>query len=186
MADVDLSSYQNPPWHDKGAGILKRAVWHCVNALFLQNPLNPSSGLKIALLKLFGAKIGQGVIIKPGVNVKHPWFLTVGDHAWIGENAWLDNTFAPLTLGSHVCVSQDVYLCTGNHDWTDPAFGLLERPLIVEDGAWIGARATVLPGARIASHSVIAGGSVISKPTEPYMIYSGNPAVLVKERVIKD
>ena len=183
---VDLSSYRNPPHHDKGRGIGTRVVWHFVNALFFENSLNPSSGLKIALLKLFGAKVGRGVLIKPGVNIKHPWFLTLGDHAWIGERAWIDNTFAPITIGSHVCVSQGVYLCTGNHDWTDPAFGLLERPLTIETGAWIGAGAKVLPGAQVASHVVVAGGAVLSKPTEPYTIYAGNPAQAVKKRVIKE
>ena len=183
---VDLSSYRNPPWHDKGRGIVVRSIWHFVNALFFENSLNPSSQLKIALLRLFGAKVGRGVIIKPGVNIKHPWFLTLGDHTWIGERAWLDNTFAPITLGDHVCISQGVYLCTGNHDWTDPAFGLLERPLTIESGAWIGASAKVLPGAHVAGHCVVAGGAVLSKPTEPYMIYAGNPAVAIKKRVIKE
>ena len=182
---VDLSRYRNPPGHNKGRGIVIRSLWHCVNAIFLENSLNPSSALKIGLLRLFGAKIGQGVIIKPSVNIKHPWFLEIGDHTWIGERAWLDNTFAPITLGSHVCLSQGVYLCTGNHDWSDPAFGLLERPLTIESGAWIGARASVLPGAHIAEHCVISGGSVISKPTEPFTIYAGNPAQPVKKRVIK-
>lgn len=182
---VDLSSYRNPPGHDKGAGLVKRAVWHLVNAAFLLNPANPSSRLKAALIRLFGGRVGVGVVLKPGINVKHPWFLTVGDHTWIGEGAWLDNTFAPITLGSHVCVSQGAYLCTGNHDWSDPAFGLLERPLTVEDGAWIGARASVLPGARVASHAVVTGGSVLARPTEPYTVYAGNPAVPVRRRVVR-
>ena len=182
---VDLSRYRNPPHHDKGRGIAVRVIWHFVNALFFESSLNPSSGLKIALLKLFGAKVGRRVIIKPGVNIKHPWFLTLGDNTWIGERAWIDNTFAPMTLGSHVCISQGVYLCTGNHDWTDPAFGLLERPLTIEDGAWIGAGAKVLPGAVVASHVVVAGGAVLSKPTEPYTIYVGNPAQAVKKRVMR-
>ncbi len=181
---VDLASYRNPPWHDKGRGIAVRVVWHFVNAWFFENSANPSSGLKIALLKLFGAKVGTGVIIKPGVNIKHPWFLTIGDHSWIGERVWLDNTFAPITLGPNVCLSQGVYLCTGNHDWTDPAFGLLERPLTIDAGAWIGAGAKVLPGAQVAGHCVVSGGAVLSKPTEPYTIYAGNPAQAVKKRVI--
>ncbi len=181
---VDLGSYQNPPWHDKGRGVAVRVLWHFINTAFFENSLNPSSGLKIALLKLFGATVGAGVIIKPGVNIKHPWFLAVGDNVWIGERVWLDNTFAPITLGPNVCLSQGAYLCTGNHDWTDPAFGLIERPLTVESGAWVGAGAKVLPGAFVADHAVIAGGAVLSKPTEPYTIYAGNPAAAVKKRVI--
>jgi putative colanic acid biosynthesis acetyltransferase WcaF len=184
MYKVDLSTYRNPPDLDKGAGFLKRILWHFVNAIFLQNPLNPSSGLKIALLRVFGAKIGKGCVLKPSINVKSPWFLEIGDHCWIGERAWLDTLF-PIKIGSHVCVSQDVYLCTGNHDWTDSSFGLIQGSICIEDGAWIGARATVLPGACIASHAVIAGGSVLSKGTEPYTIYAGNPAVPIRKRIFR-
>ena len=98
--------------------------------------------------------------------------------------AWLDS-LAPIIIGNNACIFQGVYFCTGNHDWTDHAFGLVVKPIIVEDGAWVGARATVLPGVTIKSHSIIAAGSVITKDTEPYMIYVGNPAVKVKERIIK-
>ena len=181
---VDFSQYRNPAWQNKGASFPVRAVWHCLNALFLQNPLNPSSKLKISLLRLFGAKIGKGVVIKPGVNIKSPWKTEIGDYSMIGENAWLDS-LAQITIGRNVCISQGAYLCTGNHDWTDQAFGLQEWHIVVEDGAWIGARANILPGARIASHSVIAAGSSISKPTDPYMIYAGNPAQPVKRRIVK-
>lgn len=181
---VDLSAYRNPPTHDKGRSFAVRALWHCLNAVFLQNPLNPSSKLKIALLRLFGAKIGRGVLLKPGINVKSPWKVEIGDFAMIGERAWLDSV-APIAIGAHVCISQDAYLCTGNHDWTDPAFGLIEWPLVVEDGAWIGARATILPGARVGAHAVVAAGTVLSKTAEPYTIYAGNPAVAVKTREIR-
>lgn len=185
MRNVDLSKYKNPPWHHKGRGFVVRVLWVYINGLLLQNPLNPSSGLKILVLRLFGAKIGKGVILKPSINVKSPWLLEIGDNTWIGEHVWLD-TFFPIKIGSNVCISQGAYLCTGNHDWTDPAFGLKEWQIVVEDGAWIGARATVLPGAMIASHAVIAGGAVIARSTEPYTVYAGNPAVEVRKRVIKD
>jgi putative colanic acid biosynthesis acetyltransferase WcaF len=177
---VDLSRFGNS-WYNPGRGFLVRVVWHFVNALFLQNPLNPSSGLKVALLRLFGARIGRGVILKPSINIKYPWNLEIGDHSWIGENAWLDS-LAPIRIGSNVCVSQGVYLCTGNHDWSDPSFGLIVRPIIVEDGAWVGARATLLPGVTLASHSIAAAGSVITRGTEPFMIYAGNPAQPMKRR----
>jgi putative colanic acid biosynthesis acetyltransferase WcaF len=181
---VDFSLYRNPPTQNKGASFPIRALWHVVNALFLQNPLNPSSKLKIGLLRLFGGKVGRGVIIKPGVNIKSPWRTEIGDYSMIGENAWLDS-LTWIKIGRNVCISQGAYLCTGNHDWTDRAFALTEWTIVVEDGAWIGARANVLPGAYIATHSVIAAGSTISKRTEPYTIYAGNPAQPIKRRVIK-
>ena len=181
---VDLSKFENS-WYNSGRGFLVRTLWHFVNALFLQNPLNPSSKLKIIVLKLFGAKIGLGVVLKPAINVKYPWNLEIGDHSWVGENAWLDS-LAPIKVGSHCCISQGVYFCTGNHDWTDPAFGLVVKPIVIEDGAWVGARATVLPGVTVASHSIVAAGTVMSKNTQPYMIYSGNPPVAIKKRIVME
>lgn len=183
MSRVDLSQFDNS-WYDPGRGYLVRSLWHLVNALFLINPLNPSSALKGSLLRLFGARIGRGVVLKPSINVKYPWNLEIGDHSWIGENAWLDS-LAPIRIGSNCCISQGTYFCTGNHDWSDPAFGLIVRPIIVEDGAWVGARATVLPGVTVGACSIIAAGGVVARDTEPGMIYSGNPAVAVKKREIR-
>ena len=180
---VDLSTFDNS-WYNPGRGFLVRTLWLIVNAVFLQNPINLSSGLKVFILRLFGGRIGRGVVFKPSVNVKYPWNLTVGDYSWIGEGAWLDSLDC-IVIGSNVCISQGAYFCTGNHDWGDPAFGLVVKPIVVEDGAWVGARATVLPGVTVKTHSIIAAGTVISKDTEPYMVFAGNPAIAVKERVIR-
>lgn len=91
------------------------------------------SGVKVALLQAFGAKVGQRVRIKPGVRVKFPWRLTVGDHVWIGEDTWIDN-LDEVTIESNVCISQGVYLCTGNHDWGHPHFALRTGPIHLESG----------------------------------------------------
>jgi len=162
---------------------MTRVLWHFVNALFLQNPLNPSSGLKVFLLRLFGARIGAGVVLKPSLNIKYPWKLEIGDYSWIGEGAWLDS-LAEIRIGNHCCVSQGAYFCTGNHDWTDPAFGLIVKPITLEDGAWIGAKATVLPGVTVRENAIISAGSVIGRDTEPGMVYVGNPAEALKERKV--
>lgn len=181
---VDLSLYRNPPDLDKGRSFVVRSLWFLINAWFLQNPANPSSALKKFLLRLFGAKIGKGVLLKPSINVKSPWFLEIGDYTFIGERVWLDS-LAPVHIGSNVCISQDCYICCGNHDWTDPAFGKTVTPITIEDGAWIATRATLLPGAHVASHAVIASGAVLAHPTEPFMIYAGNPAKAVKKRILR-
>lgn len=180
----DLSKFDNS-WYHPGRSICVRLLWHLTNAFFLQNPLNLSSGLKVFLLRLFGAKVGQGVVLKPAINVKYPWNIEIGDHSWIGEEAWLDS-LGLIRIGNHCCISQGVYCCTGNHDWTDPAFGLIVKPIIIEDGAWIGARATVLPGVVVKSHSVITAGSVLAKDTEVYSVYAGNPAVKVTVRKMRE
>lgn len=179
---VDLSRFDNS-WYEPGRGYLVRSLWHLVNAAFLQSPFNPSSRLKISLLRLFGSRIGRGVVLKPSINVKYPWHLTIGDYSWIGEQTWLDS-LAPITIGSHCCISQGAYFCTGNHDWSDPAFGLIVKPIVIKDGAWVGARSLVLPGVTIGSHAVVAAGSVIGTDADAYGVYAGNPVRKVKQRII--
>src|SRR5690606_23230667 len=96
-------------------------LWYFTNLLFLNAGWLPSSGIRVFMLRCFGAKIGKGVIIKPFVNIKYPWLLSIGNHCWIGENVWIDN-LAQVQIGNHVCVSQGAMLLTGNHNYKDPAF----------------------------------------------------------------
>jgi putative colanic acid biosynthesis acetyltransferase WcaF len=161
----------------------KQVLWYFVGAPLIRSFWIPSAVFKVWILRCFGAKIGQGVNIKPGVRVKFPWKLTIGDFVWIGENAWLDN-IAPITLESHVCLSQDVYLCTGNHDWSDPTFKLIPAPIYIETGSWIAARAVVGSGVRVGRGAVLGLGSVAGRSLQPMTIYAGNPAQPIKKRII--
>jgi putative colanic acid biosynthesis acetyltransferase WcaF len=113
--------------------------------------------------RLFGAKIGQGVRIKPGVRVKFPWRLIVGDYVWIGEDAWLDN-IAPITIESHVCLSQGVYLCTGNHNWVHPDFKLIPAPIHIQESSWIAAKSVIGPGVTVGWGAVLTLGGVLGVP----------------------
>lgn len=165
------------------APLWKQILWY-----FLGDPLVQSrwlffSGLKVWTLRRFGAQIGQQVRIKPSVRVKFPWQLTIGDYVWIGENAWLDN-LAPITLESHVCLSQDVYLCTGNHDWTHPDFKLITGSIYIEQGSWIAARCVIGPGVTVGQGAVLTLGSVTSRSLQPMTIYAGNPAQPIKNRLV--
>jgi putative colanic acid biosynthesis acetyltransferase WcaF len=182
MLKADLSAYNNAPFHPGGT-MVKRVVWFYFNALFLKTSLLPSSSFKRFLLRAFGAKVGKGVTIKPGVNVKYPWHLTIGHHTWIGENVWID-CLLPVTIGSNVCLSQGAVLLTGNHDYKKTSFNLIVAGFTLEDGVWIGAGAMINPGITAASHAVLTSGSVATKNLEAYSIYQGNPAIKVRERVI--
>ena len=152
--------------------------------LFLVTSFPWPSTVKCGLLRLFGASIGSAVVVKPRVNVKYPWHLEVGDHAWIGEAAWLDS-LALIRIGGHACLSQGCTIETGNHDWSKPTFDLLVKPVVVEAGAWAAVGSLLLPGSVLASHSVLGAGSVLTGTTEPYGIYVGVPAVRVRTRVIE-
>ena len=112
---TDLSLYDNS-WYHIGAGNFKNILWYFCNILFVKCSLQPLSVIKVRLLRLFGAKIGKGVVIKPGVNIKYPWNLSIGDYSWIGENVWIDN-LAKVKIGNNVCVSQGAMLLCGNHDY---------------------------------------------------------------------
>jgi putative colanic acid biosynthesis acetyltransferase WcaF len=181
---VDLASFR-VAGYSPGAGVLRRALWYFVNAVVFASFLFPVYGPKRMLLRLFGARIGSGVVIKPRVNIKHPWRLSVGDQSWIGESVWIDN-LVEVGIGSNVCISQDAYLLTGNHDYKDPHFGLIVQEITIEDGVWIGARAIVCPGVHVGRGAVVTVGSVLQKNAEPFGIYRGNPAERIRDRVLRD
>jgi len=149
------------------------------------NPVVTPYGLKRWVLRRFGARVGRGVLIKPNVHVKYPWHLQVGDNVWIGERAWIDN-FVRVQIGANAVVSQGAYLCTGNHDWSDPGMGLMVKPITVEQGAWVGAFARLGPGVTVGVNAIVTLGSVLLKDARPNGIYTGNPATLVGERAIRD
>lgn len=161
-------------------------LWKQILWFFFGDPLVRSqwlffSGFKVWLLRRFGAKIGVHVRIKPNVRVKFPWQLVVGDYVWIGENAWFDN-IAPITVESHVCISQEVYLCTGNHDWSHPDFKLMTGSIYLEESSWLAARSTVGPGVTVGRGAVLTVGSVAGRSLQPMTIYTGNPAQAIKPR----
>ncbi|MEO6916049.1 MAG: WcaF family extracellular polysaccharide biosynthesis acetyltransferase [Chitinophagaceae bacterium] len=182
--DVDFNRYNND-WYRKkiGASKLKQLFWYLINVMFFINPLNIFSGLKIAFLKSFGAKIGEKVVLKPGINIKYPWLLEIGDNCWIGENVWIDN-LTSVVLGKNVCLSQGAMLLTGNHNYLKTSFDLIVKGIILHDGVWIGAKAVVCPGVVCGSHAVLAVASVATSDLESYKIYQGNPAKEVRTREI--
>jgi putative colanic acid biosynthesis acetyltransferase WcaF len=182
-AKVDLARYDRERF-DRGAGRVKEALWLMTSLLFFRLCPLSLSALKCGLLRAFGARIGTGVVIKPQVKITFPWRLAIGDHVWLGEESWLLN-LAPITVGSHVCVSQRAFLCTGNHDYSSPTFDLIAKPIQVDDGAWLGAACWVGPGVTVGSHAVLAAGAVASHNLDPFGVYAGNPAARVKQREIR-
>ena len=176
-----LDRYRTPPdWHP-GAPLLLRTLWFCLGAPLLSAPWLPGSAWRVALLRAFGARIGSGCRLKPGLRVKFPWRLVVGHHCWLAEDAWIDN-LAPVTLGDRVCLSQGTYLCTGNHDFRSPGFDLMLGPITIASDAWIAARAVLAPGTQIGGGAVVAFGAVVSGSVPPGAIVRGNPAVVVGQR----
>lgn len=180
---VDLSLYNNA-WYNTGASVIRRTLWYFANAAILNNSFIPFSGIKIKVMRLFGAKIGKGVVIKPSVNIKYPWNLKIGNYVWIGENVWIDN-LVEVSIGDNVCISQGAMLLCGNHNYKKTTFDLMVGKIIIEEGAWVGAQSVVCPDVTIHSHAVLAVGSVASCHLEEYAVYQGNPAIKVRDRKIQ-
>ncbi len=168
-----------------GAGLVRQVLWYGLGQALFSSYLLPFSALKVAILRLFGAKIGQGVRIKPGVRIKFPWRLSIGDHVWLGEGVWIDN-LAPIAIESQVCVSQKVYFCTGNHDWSDPSFSLITASIQVKKDSWLAAGTIIGPGVTIGQGAVLCLGSVACSSLEPMTIYAGNPAKPIKKRNLRN
>lgn len=179
MNKVDLSTY-----HRTQRQGVKEILWYFVSSLFFTNRFNPSSSLKVFLLRSFGARIGTGVVIKPQVTIKYPWLLDIGDHVWIGENVWIDN-LVEIIIGDNCCISQGATLLTGNHNYKKTTFDLISKSIELEDGVWIGARSVVCLGVRCFSHSMLTVGSVATKNLEAYSVYQGNPAKLLRRRILE-
>jgi putative colanic acid biosynthesis acetyltransferase WcaF len=178
---VKLSSYNNGGY--KPTNKLKITIWYIINHIFFQTCIPYPSSIKAKILRFFGAKIGKGVVIKPSISIKYPWFLEVGNHCWIGEGVWIDN-LAHVQIGDNVCISQGAYLLTGSHDYKKSSFDLITKPITIENGVWIGAKSTVCPGVICKSHSVLVVGSVATSDLEAYGIYQGSPAAWKRQREI--
>ena len=180
---TDLSKYDNR-WYDPGASFPVRIIWYLFNRAFFISYF-PFSSVKIFLLKLFGARIGEGVIIKPHVNIKYPWNLKIENHCWIGEGVWIDS-LGRVEIGNNCCISKGALLLSGNHDYKNSTFDLIVREIILEDGVWIGAKSIVCGGVTCKSHAILSAGSVATANLEEYSIYQGNPAVKIRDREITE
>ncbi len=181
---VQLRRYDNS-WYWPGRSFLWQAAWLFVGLPLFSSRWLPFSRLRVALLRAFGAQVGTGVVIHSEVRVKYPWHLQAGNDCWIGERAWIDN-LTTVRLGNDVCISQDCYICTGNHNWSDPAFGLIVRTVELGNGSWAAARSVLLPGVVLGEGAIAGAGSVVTQAIPPFEVYAGNPATFVRMRAIQD
>jgi putative colanic acid biosynthesis acetyltransferase WcaF len=170
----DLHSFRDKnPSMTKPLLIISFSLWYVLSFLYFSTPL-PGSKLRILLLRLFGAKIGSNCVVKPSVKVKHPWLLRIGHSSWIGESVNIDNIF-PVVIGSSTCLSQNVYVCAGNHDFRSTSFDYIKKITTIHGQCWICARSTISPGSIVNRCTVVGIGSTVKGSLEPYSIYYGNP-----------
>jgi putative colanic acid biosynthesis acetyltransferase WcaF len=181
ISRVKLSDFNPSIGLDRGASKLKEICWYLIKIGFFQSSLPFPSSIKVWLLKVFGAKVGKGIVIKPRINIHMPWKLEIGDDVWIGEEVFILN-FEKVRIGSNVSVSQRAFLCCGNHDFRIPSMPYRNAPITLEDGCWVGAACFVGPGVTIGLDSVVSAGSIVVSSLPSNGIYSGNPVKLKKQR----
>ena len=147
------------------------SFWWLISNLIFSNAWTPSS-LRPRILRIFGARIGSGVIIRRGIRVHFPWNLEIGDNCWIGEEVWFIN-HEKVTIGSDVCISQRSIICSGGHDYRSASLEYAHKPVEIKDGAWICLDAKVLPGVIIGECSVVSAGEIVRKSVPDYSMLVG-------------
>ena len=162
---VDLRKYDQS-WFDRGRASWYVLLWWLVQAIAFPLTPQPLSILRCALLRLFGARIGKGVLIRPTARFTYPWKVTIGNYSWIGDN---------VVLYSLDQISQKSYLCTGSHDLQDPAFGLKTASITIENGAWVAADCFIGPGVQIGANAVIGARSTVFTNMPSGQVCWGSP-----------
>jgi len=160
----ELSSF-NASAYNRGRSKVWQILWFSFSFLIFQKFWFPNR-FRSPALKFFGAKIGKNVFIRHDVRIMWPWKFEVGDECWLGEGARFIN-LEKITIGSNVCISQEAMLCTGSHDHRKADFPYRNKPIKVEDGAWIAARATLMPGVTIGTQSVVAASEIVRTDVPP-------------------
>lgn len=155
---IDLSKFKNDGF-SRGVSRWKELLWWLVRSFLFAPSFPLPSVFKVAALRFFGATVGEGVVIRSRVNITMPWRLTIGDHVWIGDEV-LILSLAPVVIGSHVCLSQRAFLCTGSHDFKKESFDLITKKVVIGDSSWICANAFVGPGAEVPAGTMVKANEV--------------------------
>lgn len=179
---VDLSKYVSPLSTRNKVG---RVLWGLVETILFRPSLRPLYGWRRFLLRLCGAKVGDGALVDPGVRIWAPWNVEIGEHAWIGHDVDLYSV-DKIVIGSNSIVSQYAFLCAATRDITDPQMSLVMAPIHIGPSAWVAAGAFVGPGITVGEGAVVGVRAVVTKSVPPWVVVGGNPAKYLKDRTLKD
>lgn len=158
-----------------------RALWQFVRGTAFRWSPRRAYGWRNALLRLFGAKIGNFVQVRPSCKIFHPWLLEIGDWTALADDVEIYN-LGKVTLGSHSVISQRSYVCAGTHDYTRPDLPLQRPPIVIGSGVWVAAQVFVGPGVTIGDNCVIGACAVVTKDVPPGVVAGGNPCRVIKPR----
>jgi len=160
-----------------------RATWQIIYLLFFRLSIVHLSPLRRFLLRLFGANVGEKVLIYPSVKIWAPWNLSLGHRSVIGPNVILYNVDR-IEIAEDVTISQNVHLCTASHNIESIERELIHTPIIIERGSWVFADAFVAMGVKIGEGSIVGARSVVTKNVAAFNVVAGNPAKVIKKRKV--
>lgn len=180
---VDLRRYDQSDF-DRGRSNWYIILWWLVQAIAFPLSLHNFNGFRAWLLRLFGAKIGQNVVIRPTARFTYPWKIAIGDYSWIGDDVVLYSVDL-IAIGSHCVISQKSYLCTGSHDIKDPAFGLITAPIEIGNGVWVATDCFIAPGVTIGANSVIGARSSVFRSIPMGRVAWGTPCIPRQNRTMR-
>ena len=181
MLIQDLKTFKLPK-NFRGRNAFIVQLWWLVQSIFFRTSPQFLYGWRNFLLRLFGAKIGKKVIIRPSVKITYPWKLSIGNYSWIGDDVDL-YTLGEIAIGNHVVISQRSYICTGSHDYLKTDFPIYQKPIIICDQVWIATDVFIAPGITIGEGSVIGSRSSVYKDIPSNKICIGTPAKIIRDRI---
>jgi putative colanic acid biosynthesis acetyltransferase WcaF len=179
-----LDRFQVPPGFRGRSKVFVQLWWLVQATLFAMSP-QVMYGWRAGLLRLFGARVGKGAVIRPSVKIPYPWKLTIGDYCHIGDEVHL-YTYGEIEIGDCAVVSQRSYLCAGSHDYTSPTFDILSRKIVIGSEAWVATDVFVAPGVTIGNGAVVGARSSVFRDIPPAAIAVGTPARVVGARKMRD
>lgn len=176
----DLSAFRMPAGF-RGRSAFAVQLWWLVQASLFRWSPQFAYGFRRWLLRLFGMRIGQGVLVRPSATVTYPWKVAIGDFSWIGDDAVL-YSLGEIEIGHHTVVSQRSYVCAADHDHLRVDFPIRARPVRIGDEVWVGTDVFVGPGVTIGRGAVVGARSGVFADLPPAMVCLGTPCRPVKPR----
>src|ERR1700730_512072 len=177
----NLKDFRLPPNCRVRSALMVQLWWFVQATLFRGSP-QVCYGFRRWLLRRFGAHIGKGVVVRPSATLTYPWRIRIGDHSWIGDDVVI-YSFAEITIGNDVVISQKSYLCAGTHDYRSQDFSIQALPIVIEDQAWVAADVFVAPGVTVGKGAVGGSTSSVFTNLPSMMVCIASPARPVRPRI---
>lgn len=170
------------PKNFRGRNAFIVQLWWIIQGTFFRMSPQFMYGFRRFLLRLFGAKIGKKVLIRPTVRTTYPWKVVIGNYSMVGDDVVL-YSLGDIEIGENAVISQKSYLCTGSHDYLKTDFPLFTKKITIESECWLAADVFVAPGVTIGKGTVVGSRSSVYSNLPANKVCIGNPAKVKRNRI---